>query len=146
MSEASIVTRAAQTAEQGGAFAGSGASALAQTFLWLLVVVGLILMLAWLAKRLGGVHFRNAAGMKMLSVLAVGNKEKIALVQVGEQQLLLGIAPGRVTTLHVFDEPVTGVSGSLQLPSDPVSDERADGAAVQKFQQTLINSLARKKT
>ena len=146
MSEASIVTRAAQTAEQGSAFTGAGASALAQTFLWLLVVVGLILLLAWLAKRLGGVHFRNTAGMKMLSVLAVGNKEKIALVQVGEQQLLLGIAPGRVTTLHVFDEPVTGVSASLQMPSAPAFDEQTEGSAVQKFQQALINSLARKKT
>ena len=30
-----------------------------------------------------------------------------SLVQVGNKQLLLGVAPGRVSTLHVLDEPVT---------------------------------------
>lgn len=146
MAEASIVTRAAQNAEQGSAFVSTGASALAQTFLWLMVVVGLILLLAWLAKRLGGVHLQNAAGMKMLSILPVGNKEKVALIQVGEQQLLIGIAPGRVTTLHVFDEPVTGLPKSSPHSAETNPGEVTDESAAQKFQQVLLNSLTRKKT
>lgn len=146
MAEASLVTRAAQSAEQGSAFVGTGASALGQTFLWLIVVVGLILLLAWLAKRLGGVHFQNAAGIKMLSVLPVGNKEKIALVQVGDQQLLIGIAPGRVNTLHVFEEPVAGLTPLPGSSTKNPADNTADGSAPQTFQQVLLSSLTRKKS
>lgn len=138
MAEASLITRAAQSAEQGSTFVGTGASALGQTMLWLLVVVGLILLLAWIAKRLGGAHFQTAAGIKMLSVLPVGNKEKIALVQVGEQQLLIGIAPGRVNTLHVFDEAISSVV-----------QQSADAGATpspQNFRQILVSSLTRKKS
>ena len=143
MAENSLVTRAAQSAEQGSAFVGTGASALGQTLLWLIVVVALILLLAWLARRLGGMHFQNVAGIKMLSVLAVGNKEKIALVQVGDKQLLIGVAPGRVNTLHVFDEPVSG----LTTTSSPArAGDGEEGAASQKFQQILVNSLTRKKS
>ncbi|MBU2097773.1 MAG: flagellar biosynthetic protein FliO [Gammaproteobacteria bacterium] len=138
MAETSLVTRAAQSAEQSSTFVGNGASALGQTLLWLIVVVGLILLMAWLAKRLGGVHFQNAAGIKMLSVLSVGNKEKIALVQVGDQQLLIGIAPGRVSTLHVFDEPVSGVAQQSVDAGGPHGS--------QKFQQILLSSLTRKKS
>lgn len=146
MAEPSLVTRAAQSAEQGSAFVGTGASALGQTLLWLIVVVGLILLLAWLAKRLGGVHFQNAAGIKMLSMLPVGHKEKIALIQVGEKQLLIGIAPGRVNTLHVFEEPVSGLTPQLKIPSEITPDAGADASKAQKFQQILVSSLARKKT
>ncbi len=37
----------------------------------------------------------------------MGPRERVVLVQVGKQQLLLGVAPGRIQTLHVLDEPVT---------------------------------------
>lgn len=142
MAEISLVTRAAaQTLEQGGTVAASGASAMVQTLLWLMVVVGLILALAWLARRVGGVHFQNAAGLKMLSVLAVGNKEKIALVQAGDKQLLIGIAPGGINTLHVFDEPVQ----ALPAAASPLSCVAgADDGSASLFQQLLAKAVARK--
>jgi flagellar protein FliO/FliZ len=146
MAETSLITRAAQGAETGSTLASSGAGALGQTLLWLLVVVGLILALAWLAKRVGGVHFQNAAGMKMLSVLPVGNKEKIALVQVGDKQLLIGIAPGRVSTLHVFDEPVTGFTPSPAVSSVNQSNPDSDNSSLPTFQQILLSALSRKKS
>ena len=40
------------------------------------------------------------------------------LVQVGKQQLLLGVAPGRVNTLHVLDEPVTPQTTLAAAPVD----------------------------
>ena len=38
----------------------------------------------------------------------MGARERVVLIQVGKQQMLLGVAPGRVQTLHVLDEPLTG--------------------------------------
>lgn len=81
------------------------AAALTQLLFGLLFVVGLIFILSWCFKRFGGVT-PMARHMKVLSVLPLSTREKAVLVQVGDKQLLLGVAPGRVSHLHSFDEPV----------------------------------------
>ncbi|MCW9024337.1 MAG: flagellar biosynthetic protein FliO [Gammaproteobacteria bacterium] len=77
-----------------------------QMILGLLFIVALIFAVAWMMKRLG--RFQNAMGgsMHMLGGLSLGQRERAVLIQVGKTQLLLGVAPGNVRTLHVFDEPV----------------------------------------
>lgn len=74
--------------------------------LGLAAVVALIFALAWALKRMGASHVTGTQSMKILSGMSVGPRERIVLVQVGEQQLLLGVAPGSVSSLHAFDEPV----------------------------------------
>src|SRR5690606_8975140 len=49
----------------------------------------------------GGQHIR------VISLYPLGPRDRLALVEVGGRQLLLGISPGRITTLHVLEEPVT---------------------------------------
>lgn len=80
--------------------------ALTQVFLGLLLVVGTILALAWLSRRLGGALPGNGKVMKILAVLPLGTREKIVLVEVGGQQLMLGVTPGQINTLQVFEQPV----------------------------------------
>lgn len=78
---------------------------LGQLLIGLLVVVAAILLVLWVLKRfttIGG-HHRD---LKVVAVLPLGTREKAVLVQVGERQLLLGVAPGRVSLLESFDEPV----------------------------------------
>jgi len=84
---------------------------LAMTSLWqltlgMLLVLGLILGMAWLLKRSG--RFQMAAGgsLRILGGLSMGSRERVVLIQAGETQLLLGVAPGRVQTLHVLDQPL----------------------------------------
>ena len=139
MAEATVrLTEAAQSAAQTTAITGSGASVMAQTLLWLMVIIGLILALAWVAKRFSNGTGFGSQGMKVISALPVGNRERIALVQVGDKQILLGIAPGNVSKLHVFDEPVMpapAASGSSAVSS--ASGQRAG------FQSVLKNALNR---
>ncbi len=77
-----------------------------QLTLGMLVVLGLIMAIAWLLKRSG--RFQMAAGgsMRILGGLSMGARERVVLMQVGETQLLLGVAPGRIQTLHVLEKPV----------------------------------------
>ena len=72
----------------------------------LIFVVVLIFALAWLFKRMGTGSFGLSGAIKILSAMSLGNRDRIALIEVGEKQMLIGISPGRVSTLHVFDEPV----------------------------------------
>ena len=74
----------------------------------LLLVVLLIFAIAWLIRRLGGVPMMGGQAMKVNAVLSVGTREKVVLVDVGDKQVLLGVAPGRVTHLDSFDQPVVG--------------------------------------
>lgn len=80
----------------------------------LLAVVAIIYGCAWLIRRMSGMTGMNNNAIKVVSVLAIGARERIALVEVGQQQILLGITPTAIRTLHVFDEPVVdpGSAGS----------------------------------
>ena len=83
--------------------------ALVQLVLGLVFVIGLILVVAWVAKRVMGVQ-QAGRHMRIITGLPLGTREKIVLVQVGKEQLLLGVAPGRVSLLSRFDEPVAEIS------------------------------------
>jgi flagellar protein FliO/FliZ len=79
---------------------------LTQLVLGLLLVVGLIFGLAWLLRRVQGASPRNGQLIQLLGSRALGPRDRLLLVQVGNEQILLGITPGRITPLHVLKEPV----------------------------------------
>jgi len=75
-----------------------------QLTLGMIAVLGLIMGLAWLLKRSGRFQVAAGGGLRVLGGLSMGARERVVLLQVGETQLLLGVAPGRVQTLHVLDQ------------------------------------------
>lgn len=79
---------------------------IATVVLGLAFVLLLIFGSAWLIKRLGAVPSAASGAIKIVAVLPVGSRERITLVEVGGKQLLLGVTPTQITTLHTFDEPV----------------------------------------
>lgn len=78
----------------------------AQMVLMLLLVLGLILLFAWLLRRMGRFGIGNRGAIRYLGALAVGQRERVVLIQVGETQLLLGVAQGRVSMLHRLESPI----------------------------------------
>ena len=82
----------------------------------LLLVVGLIFLLGYLMRRVGPLAPQGGQHIRVISTYPLGPRDRLALVEVGDQQLLLGISPGRITTLHVMDEPVIA-------DRDPVSSD-----------------------
>lgn len=122
----------------------STGSTVGQTVLGLGVVIFAILLLAWTAKRLnvGGMG-RNKV-MQVIAALPVGAKEKIVLVTVGDQQILLGVAPGRVATLQVFDTPVIDLSEDEKTPEGRGQSGKATLGAtkVSEFSKKLNELLS----
>ena len=84
---------------------GFGAE-LGQLLLGLLLVIGLIFLLAWLMRRVQQMGPRGGQVIKILASQALGPRDRLILVQVGGEQILLGLTPGRITPLHVMVEPV----------------------------------------
>jgi flagellar protein FliO/FliZ len=72
----------------------------------LFIVLLIIGAAAWFTRRFG--HFQTTAGgaLRIIGGLHLGTRERLVVVQVGDEQLLLGVAPGRVSTLHVLAKPM----------------------------------------
>lgn len=83
------------------------AGQLTQLVFGLLLVLGLIFFLAWLLRR---VQQAGPAGkgqvIELIGSRALGPRDRLMLVQVGKDQILLGLSPGTITALHVLKEPV----------------------------------------
>ncbi len=102
------------TLSLGGAPALAAASAeqvlaserLAEVLLGLLAVLAAIVVAAWVGRRVLRLQPGIDSRLRLVGGLSLGPRERIVLVQAGDTQLLVGVAPGRVQTLHVLDEPL----------------------------------------
>jgi len=81
---------------------GSGAAGLLQTIFALLLVLGLLIGLAWLLKRYGPKPGGGLANLRVVGALNIGGRERIMVVEVGDQWIVVGAAPGRVNALHTM--------------------------------------------
>jgi flagellar protein FliO/FliZ len=98
---------AAQTTASPTPMAGSNlAGQLGQMLLGLLLVIGLIFALAWLLRRVQQLTPRTGQVIKLLATQPLGPRDRLVLVQVGNEQILLGLSAGRIAPLHVLKEPV----------------------------------------
>jgi len=107
----------------------------------LLVVLAAVLVAAWLARRMRALSDGGgSSGLELLGQLSLGARERAVLVRVGNRQLLIGVAPGHVCTLHVL-EP----SSSMPAASTPQLGEAAAGTATARptFKSLLLKSLGK---
>ncbi|MFA0995525.1 MULTISPECIES: flagellar biosynthetic protein FliO [Pseudomonas syringae group] len=99
------VTQAAPAQVANTVSGGMGGQVM-QLLFGLIVVVGLIFVLAWVMRRVQRVGPNNGQVIELVSTRALGPRDRLVLVQIGNEQVLLGITPGRITPLHVLKEPV----------------------------------------
>ncbi|SFN71275.1 flagellar biosynthetic protein FliO [Nitrosospira briensis] len=88
----------AQTATSSVA-AASGASML-QVLLGLGLVLAVMAGCTWLLRRFGSLQRGGGGGIKIIGASAVGQRERVVLVEVADTWLVIGVAPGHVTALH----------------------------------------------
>lgn len=74
---------------------------------------------AWLLRRLAPGQVGSAGNLHVVAAVAVGPKERVVLVDVGETRLVLGVAQGQVTLLHEMPRPANArlaQNGSAAMP------------------------------
>jgi flagellar protein FliO/FliZ len=96
-----------------------------QVMLGLGLVLAVIAGGAWLLRRFGGMARGPASVVKVIGGSAVGQRERVVLVEVGDTWLVVGVAPGNVTALHSMPKGESTVS----IPNgtntgSPVGDAR----------------------
>lgn len=99
------------------ASAPSTGGSLLQTSLALIFVIALMLGLAWLTKRLNPRGLGGAgSNVKLVGTLSVGARERILVVEVGEQWIVVGASPGRMNALATMPRQ----EGSAPLQAAPL--------------------------
>ena len=71
-----------------------------QAMLALMLIVGLLAGTAWLARKVTGGKGFGQGGMKVVGGVALGPRERIVLVEVGDTWLVIGLVPGQIRTLY----------------------------------------------
>lgn len=104
----SLPLRAAEQSETARTLSESPVSAanLLQTLLGLILVLVCIALVAWLLKRSNSFHTAASGKMKVIAGLPLGTRERAVLVQVGDEQLLLGVTPQQINLLYKLDTPL----------------------------------------
>jgi flagellar protein FliO/FliZ len=136
---AGITPLLAQTAAPAHAFAAPQSSApsaapsfsgLGQVTFALLVVLAAVFLVAWLVRRVRSFGNRVGTALDVLAEIPLGQKERAVLLKVGQTQILVGVAPGQVKTLHVLTEPI-------ELKTPAVADARPS------FKALMLRSLGK---
>ncbi len=81
-------------------------SNLLQVTFGLFAVLVLIFGIAWFVKRYSSFSGSSNQSLQVIGALSMGQRERVVLMRVGETQILLGVAPGRVQKLHVLEKPI----------------------------------------
>ncbi|WP_036760092.1 flagellar biosynthetic protein FliO [Photobacterium halotolerans] len=79
----------------------------------LLLVLVLIVFLAWLLRsmKLPGVSGGDN-GLQIVRQVVVGQRERIVLIQVGDEQLLIGVTPQNISMLTKLETPLPVSAGA----------------------------------
>ena len=93
----------------------------------LCLVLGAIILFAWIFKRAQGFGQPASGSLRVTATLPLSPKERILLVQVGDDHIVVGASPAGLSTLHVLGAPPT------ELPATPVPTE--------SFKEKLLKSL-----
>ena len=76
------------------------------------VVILLLISVLVMLRRFNGVSSQMSGNMRVISSVGVGQRERVVLLQVGVEQILIGVGPGNVRKIHAFDQPVVEASAS----------------------------------
>ena len=79
----------------------------------------LLLLTARVLPRLGGATGVESDAFRIVASLPLGQRERVVVVQVGEQQVMLGVAQGRVNLIQALDEPLQKKSRVAQSTVEP---------------------------
>ena len=110
-----------------------GAGGLGEVAFALFVVLAAIFVVAWAVRRMRLVNNKVGGSIDVLADVPLGQKERAVLLKVGGTQILLGVAPGRVNTLHVLTEPLELTKPPVGTPDDSRNS----------FRNTLMRSLGK---
>jgi len=113
---------------------GSSTGSLLQTLFALIVVLAVLGALAWFLKRYGPKVAGGNANLRVVGSLNLGGRERIVVVEVGNEWIVVGASPGRINALATMPRQdgqhgdTDGANATLARPANaaPAAHSFAD--------------------
>jgi flagellar protein FliO/FliZ len=111
---------------------GSATGSLLQTMFALIAVLLLLAALAWFLKRYGPKVSGGTANLRIVGALNLGGRERLLVVEVGDQWIVVGASPGRVNALATMPRQEhpnalpSGADGATLAPHQTPASNFAD--------------------
>ena len=115
-----------------------GAS-ITEMLFYLMLVVGLIFFLAWLVKKVGYNNSSQNHLMKVTACLPLTTKEKLMVVKIGEEQIVIGVAPGFVGHITALKSPMDSSDTDSIMNHSVISDTHT---GTKKIDESNSNSFS----
>lgn len=103
-------------------------------FLSLLLVIAIIFALAYVMRRFNVAQAGNGQ-MKIIASMMTGQKEKVIVIEVGDQQFMLGVTAHNINHLATLESPIQTNKHTLS------KDINSENTQV-NFQQKLVQAMA----
>lgn len=102
-----------------------GASQIFGLFAGTLFVLAVIAGIAWLLKRFNPSGYGNSGVLRVVAGTAVGQRERVVVVEIGASWLVLGVAAGGVNLLQQMPRAempaTTGATGATGASAQPTA-------------------------
>jgi flagellar protein FliO/FliZ len=125
------------TPAQGSSIGGS----VIRTIIVLIVVIGVIYALAWVVRKTkaaGAVTGASGDGLEQVANLPLGTGRSVALIRVGDELHLLGVADHGVSDLRVFSEEEAYELGIPLHADEPTVANSLAGRVVEAVRKRTI--------
>jgi flagellar protein FliO/FliZ len=119
--------------------AGGGGigSSLVRTIVGLFIVIAVIYGISWLLRQRKGAGGRaSGSGLATVASLPLGSGRSVALVRVGRELVLLGVAEHGVTAIRSYTEKEALLNG-LELPVDEADNADFDASGSPPFARAV---------
>jgi flagellar protein FliO/FliZ len=115
------------------AMQGTPTGMILQALFGLAVVLGLMVGAAWLLKRFNPIKPGQGGHVRIVGGVSVGSRERVIVVEVADQWIVVGVAPGSINALSTMPRQETPAPGSTP------SRDGADGG--RSFSSWLKESI-----
>jgi flagellar protein FliO/FliZ len=110
---------------------GSSTGSLLQTLFALIVVLAVLGALAWFLKRYGPKVAGGNTNLRVVGSLNLGGRERIVVVEVGNEWIVVGASPGRINALATMPRQDgqngdNGGANATLAPHSPAAHSFAD--------------------
>ena len=85
----------------------SSSGGIFQILFVLILVLGLMVGAAWILKRFNSSGISSPGGIKIIGGVTVGNRERIMVVEVADQWIIVGVTSTNITSLSTMPKQDT---------------------------------------
>ncbi len=108
------------------------AGSILQMLTGLVIVLLLLAGVVWMLRRMGTLRQQGPGAMRVLGAVAVGQRERVVLIEVAQTWLFVGVAPGSVNALHSMPK-------SAELPTHSSMPLPQSGSPFASWLQRFID-------